>query len=263
MVDDDEAFLGNLSDSLQQQYPQFKIKTASSGVHACTLLGSYLPDLLVLDLRMPGMDGTEIIQFLEKDSRYSRIQVIVMTGLDEEDPSVHELQKKRNVAFLFKPFKVEDLAKSISSVMQRRKTKDSSTQAVSAGQHPTHFQSGDCDLKDYPLFDVKDALNRLGIHVESLRAVLEIFLDTSASDLDGLRQGVQNHNFDNVSQLAHRVKGAAGNVGAACLQHLAISLESAAKSKNGNQMNTLFAEIDRQMIALKNHLAEFNWDSLK
>jgi len=265
LVDDDEPFLENLALTLQQKCPHFKIKTAASGVQACTLLGSYLPDWLVLDLRMPGMDGSEIIQFLETDSRYSRIRVIVMTGLGEEDPAVLALRQNANVAMLFKPFAVDALMQSISDMTQKRKQKDSYSihHAVSAGLHPIPSSTGDRAMNDYPLFDVKDALNRLGNDVESLHAVMNIFLETSNADLEGLKQAVQCQQFETVSQVAHRIKGAAGNVGAAALHRLALNLEIAAKSRQDHEMDSLFQEIDRQMAALKSHLDKFDWDSLK
>ena len=61
----------------------FEIVTAGRGPEAIALASAKTPDAIVLDLRMPGMDGLEVCRHLKRDAVTSDIPVIVLTGADD------------------------------------------------------------------------------------------------------------------------------------------------------------------------------------
>jgi DNA-binding response OmpR family regulator len=65
---------------------------ATSGLAALDYLGKYLPDLLILDVMMPGMDGMEVLQRLRADSRYAGMPVVMFSALDEDAVRRHALE---------------------------------------------------------------------------------------------------------------------------------------------------------------------------
>jgi CheY-like chemotaxis protein len=56
---------------------------ATSGTAALEYLGKVLPDILILDVMMPGMDGMEVLRRLRADSRYAKMRVVMFSALDE------------------------------------------------------------------------------------------------------------------------------------------------------------------------------------
>ncbi len=83
IVDDDEATLDVLSARLNRQ--GFDTTTADNGKLALTLARTEKPSVILLDLRLPDMDGFELCQELVDDEATSEIPVIIVSGLEQPD----------------------------------------------------------------------------------------------------------------------------------------------------------------------------------
>jgi CheY-like chemotaxis protein len=81
IVDDDLASLAMHRDVLQ--CAGFHVEAARDGISALTACRSRKPQLVLLDLLMPGMDGAEVLQQLRIDERTKTIPVIALTGVPE------------------------------------------------------------------------------------------------------------------------------------------------------------------------------------
>ena len=85
LVDDEEEFVRALSERLQLR--DLASRTAFSGDQAMRFVGEAAPDIMVLDLKMPGTSGLEVLRLVK--ARYPHVQVIVLTGhgndLDEAE----------------------------------------------------------------------------------------------------------------------------------------------------------------------------------
>jgi DNA-binding response OmpR family regulator len=74
-----------------------------------------LPDLLILDMRMPEMSGIDFCEELRKDARFDNLKIAFFTASSDLD---HELLKKyRVLGFIFKPFNVNELIKQINNYL--------------------------------------------------------------------------------------------------------------------------------------------------
>jgi DNA-binding response OmpR family regulator len=82
LVDDDEVNLMLVSAALTQH--GFDITEATDGESALRLLRDWTPDLVVLDARMPGLDGFETCRELRRMYGFENIPVLMLTGLDDE-----------------------------------------------------------------------------------------------------------------------------------------------------------------------------------
>ena len=84
----------------------YEAHTASSGVEALSLLEAFTPDLIFLDLMMPGMDGWTLSRELRKEARTRHIPLVVLSG-------VHDIRRKALSlpvdGVIAKPFEYEDL----------------------------------------------------------------------------------------------------------------------------------------------------------
>src|SRR5436190_12971698 len=87
LVDDDRDFRGTLADVLSDE--GYRVIEAPSGQAAIEALDDLArsrkpgPDVLVLDLMMPGMSGIEVLQRLQKMPRWARLPVVVLTGMND------------------------------------------------------------------------------------------------------------------------------------------------------------------------------------
>ncbi|MFH2002960.1 MAG: response regulator [Planctomycetota bacterium] len=119
VVDDDEEYLASLVRTLKKSIPKIKLKTATNGMQASTLLGSYLPNILVLDIQMPEMNGVELVRFMQEHERYASIEVLVITGLGEKAEAVSDLEGLGVDRIFYKPFNAEGLVKAIEEIIAR------------------------------------------------------------------------------------------------------------------------------------------------
>ncbi len=110
LVDDEKEFVDALAERTQMR--QLDSKVAYDGDQALTLVKDEVPDVVVLDLRMPGIDGLEVLDRLKKN--YPKVQVIVLTGHGSEQD---EKASKSLGAFeyLQKPVGIDTLIQTIKS----------------------------------------------------------------------------------------------------------------------------------------------------
>jgi diguanylate cyclase (GGDEF)-like protein len=80
LVDDEKENLTILSIILEKKYTLF---TASSGIKAIEMINEHKPDVVLLDILMPGMDGYQTLIKLKEDEKTKTIPVIIITGLDD------------------------------------------------------------------------------------------------------------------------------------------------------------------------------------
>lgn len=110
LVDDETKFLSNLRSGLADYENQFHVLTAENGKKAIGVLESTSVDLVVTDLKMPVMDGFELLAHIASD--YLIIPVIVMTAFGT--PEVEKRLKRTGIIdMLEKPIDLDTLAASI------------------------------------------------------------------------------------------------------------------------------------------------------
>ena len=91
MIDDDPDFLSVTERWLRDKY---RIKTFRSGSEALFYLNSSVPDLILLDYIMPGMDGFETMQQIRQIPRAHDVPIVFLTGQSDRDNVMKILEKK-------------------------------------------------------------------------------------------------------------------------------------------------------------------------
>ena len=86
-VDDDLEVLETLGRVLERE--NLEVNLANSGVQAMDLLEEHIPDLLILDIIMPGMDGITICRRLRANPRYITLPILFLTAKGSTDDVVH------------------------------------------------------------------------------------------------------------------------------------------------------------------------------
>ncbi len=86
----------------------FEVRTANDGVQALELFRSWLPDLVLMDLRMPGLDGIDAIRAIRKDEPAGRVPIVVVSASASEETR-QEVKEAGGDAFVSKPFRETEL----------------------------------------------------------------------------------------------------------------------------------------------------------
>ena len=107
IVDDDEELVELLVDVFDRD-GRFDIKTANNGFDAGMLVKEFRPDLVVLDVMLPDINGKEVCQRVRSDSSLDDVQIICISGMVEAD-KVADLKMSGANDFMQKPFAVESL----------------------------------------------------------------------------------------------------------------------------------------------------------
>lgn len=84
VIDDEESIRVALQESLQQYPEKFDIYTAADGFEAGSLMESVRPDLVILDLVMPGMDGFKVCQNIRHSPALRHVKIIILTGFPSD-----------------------------------------------------------------------------------------------------------------------------------------------------------------------------------
>lgn len=85
VVDDDPAVVRVVCHVLSRRWPEWEVSSAGDGYEAGKLIHTIEPDLLILDLRMPTVDGFAVCRDLKSDARTRHIKVLVMTGFTSDE----------------------------------------------------------------------------------------------------------------------------------------------------------------------------------
>ncbi|MBF0189258.1 MAG: response regulator [Magnetococcales bacterium] len=85
IVEDDPVFMEYLLGTLRSWQAGFDIITAENGFDGLLQIGRLNPDIVISDLKMPNMDGCEMIRVLRSDAHYSTIDIIVISSLDQQE----------------------------------------------------------------------------------------------------------------------------------------------------------------------------------
>jgi CheY-like chemotaxis protein len=127
LVDDNKHLVITLSDYLR--YEGFEVVCASSGEEAIKVLEALTPDLIILDISMPGIGGVGFLNTFQKDHTYSPCPVIVFTAREAMESFFGTL----NVAgFLAKPCSEIDILNKITSVLGTQAKRNGTTKVEAA-----------------------------------------------------------------------------------------------------------------------------------
>jgi DNA-binding response OmpR family regulator len=117
LVDDEDALRRVMKDLLERE--GYIVAEARDGVQALDQVDRFGPDVIVLDLNLPGLDGYGVLSHLRSRPATVNIPVIVLTAKSDEDNEVRVFQLGAD-DFLTKPFRARALSARIDAVLGRR-----------------------------------------------------------------------------------------------------------------------------------------------
>ncbi|MFQ5520179.1 MAG: response regulator [Candidatus Methylomirabilia bacterium] len=122
IVEDDAGFLAAMVEvlNLQQGY---KVESAQDGYEGLIKVGTFQPHLVILDLRMPGLDGFQVCRRVKADPATHATKILAVTGYSEWDARQAILEAGAD-AFLEKPFDLRELAAQAARLLGVPETKE-------------------------------------------------------------------------------------------------------------------------------------------
>jgi len=120
-VDDEEDILNLIKYNLERE--GFKVETAANGEMAVRIARENAPDLILLDLMLPGMDGLDVCRILKNDRNTSKVPIVMLTARGEESDIVTGLEIGAD-DYITKPFSPRVLIARIKTILRRDSKKE-------------------------------------------------------------------------------------------------------------------------------------------
>ncbi len=115
IVDDESRFLNAIATRLRKR--GFDVKTATNGPDAIALARDEKFDVALLDLKMPGMDGSEVLRVLKHEHEF--LEAVILTGHGSLESAV-ELTKLGAFGYLPKPYELDKLLETLKEAYEAR-----------------------------------------------------------------------------------------------------------------------------------------------
>jgi len=166
VVDDEPNILDFIK--LGLGYEGFEVKTARDGPSGLALAREFNPDVIVLDVMLPGMDGMEVCQRVRAQSDAG---IVMLTARDDLQDRIQGLDRGAD-DYVIKPFRFEELMARIRAVLRRRGTTrqqvltvadlslDQDTREVHRGQKQVELTPREYDLLKLFMFNNRQVLSK-------------------------------------------------------------------------------------------------------
>ena len=130
VIEDEEDISDTLSYNLEKE--GFDVLVADDGASGIEKAKASIPDLIVLDLMMPGMDGFQVCRTLRADAATEHIKILMLTARSEESDEIIGFNMGAD-DYVTKPFKMKPLVHRIRALLRRSSGQKTRKDVVSAG----------------------------------------------------------------------------------------------------------------------------------
>ena len=159
VVDDEEHIQELIKFNLEKS--GYKVICADNGIDAIKIAKEQLPQIMLLDLMLPGMDGLDVCKEIRKDSNMSNMLIIMITAKGEEIDKIIGLELGAD-DYITKPFSVRELVARIKAILRRstmqlvEKTFKVGNLVIDFGKHEVIKSENKIDLtlKEFELLQI-------------------------------------------------------------------------------------------------------------
>ena len=148
IVDDEKDIAKMLDYNLKKE--GYKTLVAHDGEDALDMANAKLPDLVLLDLMLPGVDGLEVCKELKSERKTASIPVIMLTAKSQESDKIVGLELGAD-DYITKPFSPRELIARIKAVLRRGKDKEKLPEVMKIGGLGLDFSKIEVTVKDKPV----------------------------------------------------------------------------------------------------------------
>ncbi|MDL2317469.1 response regulator transcription factor [Eubacteriales bacterium OttesenSCG-928-A19] len=164
LIIEDEAKIARFVE-LELKHEGYEVKTEFDGIGGLQAAQSWQPDLLVLDLMLPGMSGIEVCRRLRAGDEASQLPILMLTAKDDITDKVMGLDMGAD-DYMTKPFAIEELLARIRALLKRRASGPKPSPKLTAGRLSMDTGARSVSFGDVPMqltkteFDLLECLLR-------------------------------------------------------------------------------------------------------
>ncbi len=241
--------------------PFYQVVEYESGFAALEGFRTQKPDLILLDVSLPGLDGPEVLRRIRADESLRHLPVIALTA----HAMAGDRQRFVNTGFddyVSKPILEESILLDAirrrlpgepSGSLESLRTTNAASPAAPVNATNPGASSSDSQAAS-PLDPLAlDRLSRLGGSQFALD-MLDLFLSYGAQKLAEARTAWKNGQLETLADAVHPIKSSAGNIGATRIQTLCAALEQAAKHSPSPSLEHQLDELERAFAEARPHL---------
>ena len=198
IVDDEPNLLRAVAACLKAE--NYEVSMARSGREALVHLAESVPDLIISDIRMPGMDGYQLVRQLRGSPRTALVPIIFLTAKDETTDRIEGFRAGID-AYLTKPFEPEELIAVVNGILNRvERTHSQIARLVGSAEHDAPLSFHDEELTDAEN-RVAFAVSR-GLSNKEIAAELEISVRTVENHISHI---LDKKHFSNRVEIARYI----------------------------------------------------------
>ena len=146
VVDDEEHIVELLKFNLTNS--GYKVLTAENGIEAIEIINKEIPDLILLDLMIPGMDGLDVCKEIKRNKDTAGTSIIMLTARSEELDKIIGLELGAD-DYVTKPFSVRELLARVKAVLRRVNSIENSKRKISEfGRLKIDFERHEVSIED-------------------------------------------------------------------------------------------------------------------
>jgi two-component system, sensor histidine kinase and response regulator len=185
---------------------------------------------VLMDIQMPEMDGYEATKIIRKDSKFKSLPIIAMTAHAMKGDEEKCLEAGMD-GYVSKPISQDRLFHTIwKSMEHEKKVPYYKEPEAPKDRDITVAQTEDLPER-LPGINIQDALSALNIEKAVFKHILIGFLKNNKESANKIRDAFKKKDWESIMQLAHSLKGSAGNIGADKLYKAAQELETAGRER--------------------------------
>lgn len=121
IVDDEEPVRKIIKRALKKNYPEAELYEAEDGFEAGQKISQIIPTLIILDLKLPGIDGLKVCKMIRSDEKLKGVKILLISGQNPEESEKKSLNAGAD-AFMGKPFDINELNEKIANLLKIKKT---------------------------------------------------------------------------------------------------------------------------------------------
>lgn len=221
-----------------------KVYITADAEKGLTILETDAIDLILMDLKMPNMDGFEISEEIRSKTHLEHVPIIALSA----DFTVHDQERCVSAGindFLLKPYTLDEL---LIKVLKNRKEKSLSPESKDLLKKETISK----DTANS--FDLQHILGECFGEIDMLRELVRLFKQNVYEFIGATKIGLGTSDFKEISLCAHKLKASLSMFKALQLRDIIVAMEESCKAKNGVETSRLFQDFLNSYPSFENQI---------
>ena len=261
VAEEDPATSKAIQHAVRSVCPGVRIRTVKGGVDACVSMGSSAPDLLVIGMTTPELECVHVVDFIRRNKRFAKTRVIVIWTAEKNDPRINRLIELGVNDIIFSPLTTEKFILVLEEIFAEGRVRSNHGGGVTSGPETAGAgKAGGTD--ELPVLDSDQIFRMVGREVGVIKEFVEIFLQDVSVQMRRLEDAVGAGDRAVVEEVAHRIKGASGDVGGMRLYRSVSEIEKAARDNVIALCSVTMPVVSKDFVMLKEALENSSWDGV-